>query len=571
MKKKEKGLGIRWKIAGAILLCMVLVVGILSWFSKSRMEECLLTQSQDQTVAIATIASRNIDGDQLDQIHEGDEESENYLEVLELLQSYLTGGDIEYIYTMRMEGDVLQFVVDADVEEGAAIGEEYETYEKIDEAFAGEISLDEEPTGDEWGVYYSAFAPIYNSEKDIVGIVGVDCSVDAIDKKMQGFFRILMIIDGIGILFSILLSFFISGMITKNIGIVDDKIVELADSKGDLTQKMQVRSRDEVGSIARNFNRFLEHLREIILHIVDGQRELSHSSQVITEEVLQSVDSITQISRDMVESERRMGEIEQAIFDINQIAAEGENYSSEMMQHTSDHMNQTAKIQKNAEKLQQQASSVREDIQNKIRDLQAQLQARMEDAKQVNVITQLSGEIVDIADQTNLLSLNASIEAARAGEAGKGFAVVAEEIGHLAEESSQTANQISEINQVIVRVVDALANASNELLQLMRTQVMGDYNLLVDTGRQYGETTLQFKEQMQSLYDAMGIIQNNMSRIARHVQDISKEVSQEQTELGEHVEGLQMVTDKMQMVQQEVEINNTVVEQLEQVVGQFKL
>lgn len=62
-----------------------------------------------------------------------------------------------------------------------------------------------------------------------------------------------------------------------------------------------------------------------------------------------------------------------------------------------------------------------------------------------------------------------------------------------------------------------------------------------------------------------------MSRIARHVQDISKEVSQEQTELGEHVEGLQMVTDKMQMVQQEVEINNTVVEQLEQVVGQFKL
>lgn len=568
---KKKGLGIRWKIAGALLLCMVLVVGILSWFSKNRMEVYLLTESQGQTAAISTIVSRNIDGDKLDQIHEGDEDTENYLEVLELLQSHLTGGDIEYIYTMRMKGDVLQFVVDADVEEGAAIGEEYESYDKIDEAFAGEPSMDDEPTADEWGEYYSAFAPVYNSQGEIVGIVGVDCSVDAINQKMQSFFQVLLVIDGIGILFSVLLSFFISGMITKNIGIVDDKIVELADSKGDLTQKMQVRSRDEVGSIARNFNRFLEHLREIILHIVDGQRKLSHSSQVITEEVLQSVDSIAQISRDMVESEQRMGEIEQAILDINQIAAEGETYSSEMMQHTSEHMDQTAKIQKNAEKLQQQASSVREDIQNKIRDLQTQLQARMEDAKQVNVITQLSGEIVDIADQTNLLSLNASIEAARAGEAGKGFAVVAEEIGHLAEESSQTANQISEINQVIVRVVDALANASNELLQLMRTQVMGDYDLLVDTGRQYGDTTLQFKEQMQSLYDAMGIIQNNMSRIAHHVQDMTKEVSQEQTELGVHVEGLQMVTDKMQMVQQEVQINNAVVEQLEQVVGQFKL
>lgn len=63
---KKRILGIRWKIAGAILLCMVLVVGILSWFSNSRMEQYLLKQSQDQTVAIATIAARNIDGDQLD-------------------------------------------------------------------------------------------------------------------------------------------------------------------------------------------------------------------------------------------------------------------------------------------------------------------------------------------------------------------------------------------------------------------------------------------------------------------------------------------------------------------------
>ena len=85
----------------------------------------------------------------------------------------MCGDDIKYIYTMRMNGDRLEFIVDADTEEGAAIGEEYEIYDEIAEAFDGNATVDSEMTSDEWGDFYSAFAPVYNSSGEIAGIVEI--------------------------------------------------------------------------------------------------------------------------------------------------------------------------------------------------------------------------------------------------------------------------------------------------------------------------------------------------------------------------------------------------------------
>ena len=161
----------------------------------------------------AKIAAQRIDGDLLEQLQAGDEGSADYEEILSRLQEFLCAGDeIKYIYTMRMNGDTLEFIVDADTEEeGAAIGEAYEIYDEIAEAFDGNVTVDSEMTSDEWGDFYSAFAPVHNSAGDIVGIVGVDCSATEIRIQQSALIRKFMLIELAGLAIAVVLSLVISG------------------------------------------------------------------------------------------------------------------------------------------------------------------------------------------------------------------------------------------------------------------------------------------------------------------------------------------------------------------------
>ena len=154
----------------------------------------------------------------------------------------MCGDDIKYIYTMRMNGDRLEFIVDADTEEGAAIGEEYEIYDEIAEAFDGNATVDSEMTSDEWGDFYSAFAPVYNSSGEIAGIVGVDCSATDIRLQENIFIKEFVIIELAGLVIAAALSLIISGVLSRNVSVIAEKMSELAKKEGDLTQKINVRS-----------------------------------------------------------------------------------------------------------------------------------------------------------------------------------------------------------------------------------------------------------------------------------------------------------------------------------------
>ena len=134
------------------------------------------------------------------------------------------------------------------------------------------------------------------------------------------------------------------------------------------------------------------------------------------------------------------------------------------MAEKSREINEYSKTMKeHADTMEQSARTNMDETNAKVDEILTALNQAITDSQSVDQVNSLTDDIMNIASQTNLLSLNASIEAARAGAAGKGFAVVAGEIGSLAENSRQTAGNIQKINQVVVDAVHNLADNANDL------------------------------------------------------------------------------------------------------------
>lgn len=141
-------------------------------------------------------------------------------------------------------------------------------------------------------------------------------------------------------------------------------------------------------------------------------------------------------------------------------------------------------------------------------------------------VTNLTDDILSIANQTTLLSLNASIEAARAGEAGRGFAVVADEISHLSDSSKEAASHIQEINQIIIESVHSLSEHAQDLVNYMNSSILPEFEAFVEDGSKYKanadyiETTMsEFANETEELKQLSSDIANSIDSITRAISE----------------------------------------------------
>jgi methyl-accepting chemotaxis protein len=562
---------IKTKISLGMMLCVLLAGGLIGTICLRTMKADLLSQSKNQSKNVAAMAAATVDGDLLETLQPGDEDSESYATIREHLQDFLQGDDITYIYTMRFEGDELEFVVDADPDDPAAIGTPYESYDEIDQAFQGNITVDDEVTSDDWGRWYTGYAPIYNSAEQIVGVVGVDCSVAFIDKEYVTMRRTVVIIQVITLVISLIFSLVVSGLISKNVKEIDHKVRELAAAEGDLTKEIAVHSGDEVGSIANSMNRFLGSLRGMLLEIRGDGNKLLELSEVIDGSMKESVGEVESMSATMEETSASMIDMNEKVQNIKEHAVSSGQLAKTILTETGDHVQHTSEVQENAKQFQNSAVDAKKKMQRRVGEISTSLEERIKQSKRVEQIEELTGKIVEIANQTNLLSLNASIEAARAGEFGRGFAVVAMEIGNLAEESAGTANEISNINEEIIHVVNELAEGAFELLNIVNTQVMKDYDMLEQTGESYYQDAVRFQEQMESCMGYMERMQESMETIVDRVSDIASCLQTETDVVQENTESILAIQRQIQAVDESVEENETIIQSMGSLLAGFTL
>lgn len=398
-------------------------------------------------------------------------------------------------------------------------------------------------------------------------IIGTGVYIDDIDNTMakieagindeisSQIWKMIIIIMVVGVVIT-LVTIFISKKIFDPIKVVNSMLEDIAQGEGDLTKRLDVISKDEIGSLAKWFNMFIEKLQGIIVAIARNSEQLNESSGnllSISKEVSKGAERLSgksnTVSAATEEMSSNMSSVasasEESSTNINMVSAAAEEMTSTINE-----------IAKNTEKTRESSN----EAVNKTKEASDNIKYLTSSAHEIGKVVET---INDISEQTNLLALNATIEAARAGEAGKGFAVVAGEIKSLAQ---QTAEATLEIKEKIENIQNSTGQTVKQIEAIADT--INDVNQMIDT------VAAAVEEQTATTSE----IANNVSQAALGIQEVNENVSQSSavsSEIAKDIADVNATAKEMSESSSNVETSaddlSKLADELKITVNQFKI
>lgn len=341
--------------------------------------------------------------------------------------------------------------------------------------------------------------------------------------------------------------------------------------KGDLTARINTKTKTELALISDCINQFLGTLQGVIRDVKDGATVLTSSADSVIVKIQSASDNVTNTSAAMEELAASMENVATTtgdLYDRLSLVKEATDAIDEEARAGSEKANE---IKAEADSIKREANAKKENTGTKMEELSKVLEESVKESEQVNQIGDLTNEILDIASQTNLLALNASIEAARAGEAGKGFAVVADEISTLAANSRDTAGNIQEISAKVTTAVKTLSDNAVQVIDFINQNVLADYDAFVDTGVKYENTATMIDEMLATFTEKANNLNSVMAEMSDRIESISNSVNESSNAIGMSAQAATEIVGEIQGINEAMDQNNDVTKQLNASTQKFEI
>jgi methyl-accepting chemotaxis protein len=593
------------------LFCIFVIVlcGILSVVSVRKLSKVVSETFAMQGISLVETAASLVDGDSFEILAKSlDKDDPFYEETRVKLLQMKNLSSCLYLYTMApANGDVWRFIIDGsaepdDEENFSDLGDEEDTSE-YDNAFRRTVISGKTESGElvyqeGWGWLVSIYSPLKNSAGKIVGIIACDFDGqylhDSIvaEKKEQTTISVIFIGAGI------VLALFFMWMIFSPLDKINVILKEISLGEGDLTKRINIDKRSEIGELADYFNLTLDKIKNLVIIIKKEASSLHNIGNDLAVHMQQTAGAINQITATIQSIKQKTtsqaasvtethATMEEVTGNIDKLGTNVEEQSSSVSRSSSTIEEMLNNVQSVTQTLIRNTENVDELIRVSDagrRSLQKVTEDIQEIARESEGLLQINAVMENIASLTNLLSMNAAIEAAHAGEAGKGFAVVAGEVRKLANSASEQSKTISDVLKRIKKAIDTITASTNTVLEKFqaideRVHVVSEQEINIRTAMEnQGNSSKQIHEAITRLNNLTQMVKDGSVRMlegskeviveSKNLEDATAEISHGMNEMAS---GAHQINAAVNQVNEISRTNKESIDSLVAEVSRFKV